>query len=147
LIQQKGLRLSLNLSEKYPVVYGDTDKIKQILISLLSNAVKFTGEGGITVTTGISDTGIKKGELPKFLEICIEDTGIGIKEDDLKKIFDKFVQIDFALVRQYEGTGLGLAIAKGLVNLHKGIIWVTSKYGIGSRFCFTLPLKKELLDN
>ena len=147
LMQQKGLRLSLDLSEKYPVVYGDTDKIKQILISLLSNAVKFTGEGGITVTTGISDMGIKKGEPPQFMEICVEDTGIGIKEDDLGKIFDKFVQIDFALVRQYEGTGLGLAIAKGLVNLHKGTIWVTSKYGMGSRFCFTLPLKKELLDN
>jgi signal transduction histidine kinase len=147
LMQQKGLRLSLDLNEKYPVVYGDTDKIKQIFISLLSNAVKFTGEGGITVTTGISDMGIKKGEPPQFMEICVEDTGIGIKEDDIGKIFDKFVQIDFALVRQYEGTGLGLAIAKGLVNLHKGSIWVTSEYGIGSRFCFTLPLKKELLDN
>ena len=147
LMQQKGLRLSLDLNEKYPIVYGDTDKIKQILISLLSNAVKFTGEGGITVTTGISDMGIKKGEHPQFMEICVEDTGIGIKEDDIGKIFDKFVQIDFALVRQYEGTGLGLAIAKGLVNLHKGSIWVRSEYGIGSRFCFTLPLKKELLDN
>jgi signal transduction histidine kinase len=147
LMQQKGLRLSLDLSEKHPVVYGDTDKIKQILINLLSNAVKFTGEGGITVTNRISDVGIKKGEPPHFMEICVEDTGIGIKEDDLGKIFDKFVQIDFALVRQYEGTGLGLAIAKGLVNLHKGSIWVTSKYGRGSRFCFTLPLKKELLDS
>jgi len=147
LMQQKGLRLSLDLNEKYPVVYGDTDKIKQILIGLLSNAVKFTSEGSITVTTGISDMGIKKGEPPQFMEICVEDTGIGIKEDDIGKIFDKFVQIDFALVRQYEGTGLGLAIAKGLVNLHKGSIWVTSEYGIGSRFCFTLPLKKELLDN
>jgi len=147
LMQQKGLRLSLDLSEKYPVVYGDTDKIKQILISLLSNAVKFTGEGGITVTTRTSDMGIKKGEPPQFMEICVEDTGIGIKEEDLGKIFDKFVQIDVTLVRQYEGTGLGLAIAKGLVNLHKGNIWVTSRYGMGSRFCFTLPLKKELLDN
>lgn len=147
LIKQKGLGLSLAINEKYPVVYGDTDKIKQILISLLSNAVKFTGEGGITVTTGISDIEIKKGEPPQFMEICIEDTGIGIKEEDLKKIFDKFVQIDFALVRQYEGTGLGLSIAKGLVNLHKGAIWATSKPGTGSRFCFTLPLKKELLDN
>ncbi|MFZ3137430.1 MAG: HAMP domain-containing sensor histidine kinase [Thermodesulfovibrionales bacterium] len=147
LMQQKGLRLSLDLSEKYPVVYGDTDKIKQILINLLSNAVKFTGEGGITVTTGTSDMGIKKGEPPQFMEISVEDTGIGIEEDDLGKIFDKFVQIDFTLVRQYEGTGLGLTIAKGLVNLHKGAIWVTSKYGRGSRFCFTLPLKKELLDN
>jgi len=147
LMQQKGLRLSLDLNETYPVVYGDTDKIKQIFISLLSNAVKFTGEGGITVTTRISDMGIKKGEPPQFMEICVEDTGIGIKEDDLKKIFDKFVQIDFTLVRQYEGTGLGLTVAKGLVSLHKGSIWVTSKYGIGSRFCFTLPLKKELLDS
>jgi signal transduction histidine kinase len=128
------------------VVYGDEDKIRQILINLLSNAVKFTGEGGITVTTHLSEKGVKPGEPPLFMEICVEDTGIGIKEDDCSRIFDKFVQVDFTLVRQYEGTGLGLSIVKGLVRLHKGAIWVTSRYGEGSRFCFTLPMKKELLE-
>jgi CheY-like chemotaxis protein len=81
-----------------------------------------------------------------FMEICVEDTGIGIKEGDLGKIFDKFVQADLTTIRQYEGTGLGLSIARGLVSLHKGLIWVTSKIGEGSRFCFTLPLKKEILE-
>jgi CheY-like chemotaxis protein len=80
------------------------------------------------------------------MEICVEDTGIGIKEEDLGKIFDKFVQADLTTVRQYEGTGLGLSIARGLVSLHKGVIWVTSKVGEGSKFCFTLPLKKEMLE-
>jgi signal transduction histidine kinase len=84
---------------------------------------------------------------PLFMEICIADTGIGIREDDLRKIFEKFMQIDFTLVRQYEGTGLGLSIAKGMVELHKGKIWTTSKYGEGSTFCFTLPLQKEILVN
>ena len=76
----------------------------------------------------------------------MEDTGIGIKEEDIGRIFDKFVQVDLTTIRQYEGTGLGLSIARGLVSLHKGMIWVTSKYGEGSKFCFTLPLKKEILE-
>ena len=80
------------------------------------------------------------------MEICVEDTGIGIREEDVGKIFDKFVQADLTTVRQYEGTGLGLSIARGLISLHKGMIWVTSKLGEGSTFCFTLPLKKEMLE-
>jgi len=146
LIRQKGLTLSLKLSEQLPAVYGDEEKIKQILSNLLSNAVKFTHKGAITIAASVSDRGVKPGETPLFLEVCIADTGIGIKEDDLGKIFDKFVQVDFTLVRSYEGTGLGLSIAKGLVKLHKGTLRVTSTYGKGSTFCFTLPLKKELFE-
>ena len=146
LIRQKGLTLTLNVSEQLPIAYGDEEKIKEILTNLLSNAVKFTHKGGITVTAAVSDTGVMSGEAPLFLEVCIADTGIGIKEDDLGKIFDKFVQVDFTLVRSYEGTGLGLSIAKGLVRLHKGTLRVTSTYGKGSTFCFTLPLKKELFE-
>lgn len=146
LIRQKGLTLDMHVQEPLSVVYGDEDKIKQILTNLLSNAVKFTHKGGITITAHLSDMGINPGEQPLFLEVCIEDTGIGIKEDDLNKIFDKFVQVDFTLARQYEGTGLGLSTAKGLVKLHKGMIWVTSKYGEGSKFCFNLPLKKEVFE-
>jgi len=146
LIKQKGLTLSLNVSERLPAAYGDEEKIKQILTNLLSNAVKFTHKGRITITASVCDMGVNPGETPLFLEVCIADTGIGIKEDDLGKIFDKFVQVDSTLVRSYEGTGLGLSIAKGLVKLHKGIIWVTSKYGKGSTFCFTIPLKKEILE-
>jgi signal transduction histidine kinase len=146
LIRQKGLTFSVNTDEHLPIVYGDEEKIRQVLTNLLSNAVKFTRRGGITITASLSDAGINPGEQPLFMKICIADTGIGIKNEDLGKIFDKFVQIDFTLVRQYEGTGLGLSIAKGLVNLHKGTIWVSSQYGEGSTFCFTIPLKKEILE-
>lgn len=76
----------------------------------------------------------------------MEDTGIGIKEEDLGTIFDKFVQVDLTTVRQHEGTGLGLSIARGLVALHKGMIWAESTYGKGSRFYFTIPLSREMLD-
>lgn len=146
LIEQKNLSLTINIPEDMPLIYGDEDKIKQILINLLSNAIKFTHKGGININAKISERGVKQGELPIFAEICIEDTGIGIKEEDLGKIFDKFVQVDLTTVRQYEGTGLGLSIARGLVSLHKGIIWATSKLGEGSKFCFTIPIKKEVLE-
>jgi signal transduction histidine kinase len=144
LIAQKKLTLTREIHDDAAAVYGDEDKIKQVLTNLLSNAVKFTHKGGITITSGLSQSAVKPGESPLYIEICVEDTGIGIKEDDIHKIFGKFVQLDFALMRQYQGTGLGLSIAKGLVELHKGTIWVTSKYGEGSRFCFTLPLEKKI---
>jgi signal transduction histidine kinase/CheY-like chemotaxis protein len=145
-LKLKGLTLAVDIPEGLPLVYGDEDRIKEILINLLSNAVKFTQKGGITVSARISERGVKPGEQPLFAEVCVEDTGIGIKEEDISKIFDKFVQVDLTTIRQYEGTGLGLSIARGLVSLHKGIIWVTSKYGEGSKFCFTLPMKKEILE-
>jgi signal transduction histidine kinase len=144
LITQKGLSVSLVFDQNVPRVYGDEGMIKQILINLFSNAIKFTHKGGLTVTVRPSNKDKDADGLPVFLEICISDTGIGIREGDLRKIFEKFVQIDFTLVRQYEGTGLGLSIARGLVELHKGKIWATSTYGEGSTFCFTLPLKKEI---
>jgi signal transduction histidine kinase/CheY-like chemotaxis protein len=146
LIKQKGLTITVSLDKTLPTVYGDEDKVKQIFINLLSNAIKFTHRGGITISAKPSERGIKPGESPLFADVCVEDTGIGIKEEDITRIFDKFVQVDLTTVRQYEGTGLGLSIARGLVALHKGMIWVTSKYGEGSKFYFTLPVKKEVLE-
>ena len=146
LIKQKGILLTVSIDEGLPLIYGDEERIKQILINLLSNAVKFTHQGGIIISAKLSERGVGRGETPIFVEVCIEDTGIGIKEEDISRIFDKFVQVDLTTVRQYEGTGLGLSITRGLVSMHKGMIWVTSKYGEGSRFCFTLPMKKEILE-
>src|SRR4030043_1885866 len=146
LIKQKGLLLTVSIDEGLPLIYGDEDRIKQILINLLSNAVKFTHQGGITISVKLSERGIKPGKPPIFAEVCVEDTGIGIEGEGIGRIFDKFVQVDLTTVRQYEGTGLGLSIARGLVAMHKGMIWGTSEYGEGSRFCFTLPLKKEILE-
>ncbi len=146
MIRLKGLSLGLNFADDLPAVYVDEDKVGQILINLLSNAVKFTHAGGISISARPSDRGINPGDPPLFAEVCVEDTGIGIKPDDLPKLFDKFSQLDISTTRRYEGTGLGLSIARGLVILHKGTIWVQSEHGKGSRFCFTLPVKKELLE-
>jgi signal transduction histidine kinase len=147
LIKKKGLTLNIHIEKNLPFIYGDEDKIIQILTNLLSNAIKFTHKGGITISAKTSAINIKTGEMPVFAEVCVEDTGIGIKEQHLGKIFDKFVQIDPTLSRQYEGTGLGLSITKGYVELHRGEIWVRSEYGKGSKFCFSLPLKRELVEN
>lgn len=144
-VEKKGLVLQIAVDEKLPLIYADEDKLRQILINLLSNAIKFTHQGKITVHAKISDRGIRPGDPPLFAEVCIEDTGIGIKEEDIGKLFDKFSQLDISTIRQYEGTGLGLSIARGLVVLHKGIIWASSIPGAGSKFCFTIPLRKELL--
>ncbi|NVM21734.1 MAG: response regulator [Desulfobacterales bacterium] len=146
MITEKGLTLADRVDEALPLIYGDEDTIKQILINLLSNAVKFTHKGGITITARPSERGIEPGEEPIFAEVCVEDTGIGIREEALGTVFDKFVQVDLTTLRQYEGTGLGLSIARGLVALHKGMMWATSKHGQGSKFYFTVPLHKEILE-
>ena len=147
LLKQKQLTLSYHVDEGASHVYGDEDALKQIFMNLLSNAVKFTPEGAITITAKLSQRGVEPGEAPIFAEVCVEDTGIGIKEEDLGAIFDKFVQVDLTTVRQHEGTGLGLSIARGLVALHKGMIWATSVYGKGSQFYFTIPLSKGILES
>jgi signal transduction histidine kinase len=144
IIKQKGLTFITDIDENLPPIYADKDRITQILTNLLSNAVKFTEKGGITIHAKLSEKGIKTGEISSFAEVCVEDTGIGIKEEDVINIFDKFTQVDVSIHRKYEGTGLGLNIVKRLVELHNGEIWVTSTYGEGSKFCFTLPLKKDL---
>ena len=146
LLEQKNLTLTVTTDENLPLAFGDEDRIRHILINLLSNAVKFTHKGGITITAKPSEQGIRSGETPLFAEICVADTGIGIKGEDLERIFDKFFQVDLTTIREYEGAGLGLSIAKGLVELHRGMLWATSKYGEGSTFCFTIPLKKEILE-
>jgi signal transduction histidine kinase len=147
LIKHKNLTLTSHIDQDLPPVYGDEERIKQILINLLSNAVKFTHKGGITIRAKLSDWGVNPGEKPQFVEVCVADTGIGIKEEDFDRVFDKFVQVDPSMRRRYEGTGLGLSIAKGLVLLHKGTVWITSKPGEGSRFCCTFPLTKEVFED
>jgi len=146
LLKEKGLTFSYNIEPDLNTVYGDEDMIRQVLVNLLSNAVRFTHEGRIVVTCHHSERGISPGKEPIFAEICVEDTGVGIKEEDLGSVFDKFVQVDLTTVRQHEGTGLGLSIARAMVALHKGMIWATSEYGKGSRFCFTVPLSKAILE-
>jgi PAS domain S-box-containing protein len=143
---KKGLTFTFDISPDLPSVYVDEDKIGQVFINLLSNAIKFTNQGGITISAAPSKQGVTVGEPPLFVEVAVTDTGIGIKEEDIDKLFDKFSQIDVSTIRQYEGTGLGLSIARGLVVLHKGVIWTESEFGKGSTFHFTLPANREILE-
>jgi two-component system CheB/CheR fusion protein len=119
----------------------DEMKLKQILFNLLSNAVKFTPDGGSVRVVART--------LPeaKEIEISVEDTGIGIKPEDIPKLFKEFSQLTSVHDKEYGGTGLGLALAKKLVELQDGRIWVTSEFGKGSRFAFVLPVKQERKNN
>ncbi len=145
-LEEKNLTIAFDFAADLPPVFIDDDKTRQILNNLLSNAVKFTEQGGITIHARPSGIGIQPGEKPLFVEICVEDTGIGIKKEDMGKLFDKFSQIDVSTIRQYEGTGLGLSIARGLVVLHKGIIWAESEFGKGTKLIFTLPARKKVFN-
>ena len=115
-------------------VHADPLRLRQILINLVGNAIKFTEGGDIT---------IKARPLEERVEISVVDTGIGIPEKDLPEIFDKFRQVDSSSTRKAGGTGLGLAITKSLVALHGGAITARSRPGEGSTFTFTLPNIEE----
>lgn len=136
---QKGLILKYECDETIPCRYnGDDGRIKQILINILSNAVKFTKKGYVRAyITG------KHGENEdeELLTFCVEDTGCGIREEDIEKIFEDFRQVDSRRNRSADGTGLGLAIVKHLVELMGGTIEVESTYGKGTMFTITIPQK------
>ena len=131
---QKGLEFIVNPRGKI-FLFSDMRRIKQILINLVSNAVKFTNQGRITVTSTI---------LPdERTEISVADTGIGIKEESMDKLFNPFQQVDMNLTKQFEGTGLGLYLCKSLVTLLGGEISAQSQYEKGSVFTFILPLSNK----
>ncbi len=117
-------------------IEGDKQRFKQVLFNLLSNAVKFSKEdgGGVTIKTE------KEGDMAK---ISVSDTGIGIKEENMGKLFQKFQQLEPEISGKYGGTGLGLAISKHLAELHGGKILAESRYGEGSTFTILLPLKAK----
>jgi two-component system, sensor histidine kinase ChiS len=122
------------LPDGLPEVTADRNRLTQIFFNLVGNAVKFTDKGSVIVTA--RQTG-------DMMEICVKDTGIGIKADRLAAIFSSFEQADRSIARRYGGTGLGLSITKQLVGLQGGQIWVKSTPGQGSAFTFTLPLSHK----
>ncbi|MFA5090033.1 MAG: ATP-binding protein [Candidatus Omnitrophota bacterium] len=153
LLQEKALKhnisLSLDVGPQADInILADPKKLKQIMFNLLTNAVKFTPDGGSVEVSakrvkGASSAAPEAGEPEKgdFIEISVKDTGIGIKPTDLSKLFQTFSQIESAYSKTVEGTGLGLALTKKLVELHEGKIWVESEFGKGSKFIFIIPVK------
>lgn len=118
-------------------VNGDSIRLRQVIINLLGNAIKFTPKGKILLETKVHST-FKDGVTLIF---CVTDTGIGIPLDQQEHVFENFTQVDHSNTRSYGGTGLGLAISRQIVHLMGGKIWVTSKEGKGSSFSFTARFK------
>lgn len=130
LAAKKGLAFTVKLDEKIPPVKCDRDKITEVLINLVNNAVKFTEKGSVVISSGMGQN---------FIQVSVADTGPGIKADDISKLFQRFAQ----LIRSPGGTGLGLAISKEIIEAHKGKIGVESEFGKGSTFRFILPIKER----
>ena len=137
----KGIRCEL-VECKPEVVHADADRIQQVLTNLLSNALKFSNEGGrIRVWMARSATsGPYNGTTGDYVRVAVEDSGPGVHDEDRHRIFERFYQSERGGARG--GTGLGLAISREIVLHHHGEIWVESKPGEGSTFYFTLPLQK-----
>ncbi|MFN2152601.1 MAG: ATP-binding protein, partial [Anaerolineales bacterium] len=131
LFSAKNLALMKEIEDDLPMIEGDKDKLIQVVINLVSNAVKFTNQGSVTCQAKqVDDT----------IVISVIDTGTGIEGHDLPKVFEKFVQVGDTLTDKPKGTGLGLPISKQIVEFHGGKIWVESEFGHGSTFSFTLPI-------
>ena len=128
--EEKKITLKARMPKKLPPIHGDSRRLTQVVTNLIRNAIRFTDKGGITVTASRG-----KGKVI----VSVKDTGVGIAEEDLPKLFRKFSQVG---PRREGGTGLGLAICKALVEAHGGRIWVESKLGRGSTFSFSLPIRK-----
>jgi signal transduction histidine kinase len=140
--RRKKISLSVDLPEGLPPVLGDRDKIRQVLLNLLGNAVKFTPEGGrVQVGASLGALGHKDGpDGGRGLRVWVSDSGIGVPVEHQQRVFDPFFQVDNSSTREYGGTGLGLSIVKRLVDAHGGVVWVESEAARGSTFVFTLPL-------
>lgn len=135
--EKKGLAVELDLRGDLPSVFGDPIRLRQVLLNLVSNAIKFTDEGAVSI---LVEEIARDGDDVELLFV-VRDDGIGIKDDKLPLLFRSFQQVDASTARKYGGTGLGLAISKHLVGLMGGEVGVRSEHGVGSEFWFTLPLR------
>lgn len=147
--QAKGIEMTISMAEGLPLIRGDADRIRQVLVNMLGNAIKFTSQGG---RVEISGWCLAAGEQPPppgpelatasdWLLVSVTDTGVGIAAEELGRIFDKFYQVGGFAERSGEGSGLGLSIARGIVEAHGGKIWAQSTgENQGSTFTFALPV-------
>lgn len=131
--QEKGLVVTTYISDRVPLLFGDAEKLRQVLINLVGNAIKYTDRGGIYIRATLE----KQTERDVIVRFEIQDTGIGISKKDLDKLFVSFAQLDGSSTRRHGGTGLGLAISKKLINMMGGEINVHSEAEKGSTFSFT----------
>jgi PAS domain S-box-containing protein len=135
LVNEKSQSLTIEAAPDLPPVYGDSDRLAQILTNLVSNAVKYSADGGqITISLGVKD-----GQM----EVAVTDTGVGLTQDEIRQLFTRFYRAGNRATREVAGAGLGLSITRSLVELHGGTISVTSTPGEGSTFSFTLPLAES----
>jgi signal transduction histidine kinase len=142
--REKGLRLLMEVDERVPKrVDGDEGRLRQVLVNLLGNSVKFTQHGEVEVSVGSFHDSEAQGR--NFLLFSVRDTGIGIPPDQLERIFGKFTQVDASTTRKYGGAGLGLALSRQIVEKMGGRIWAESRIGEGSVFHFTYPLEPAYL--
>ncbi len=143
LIESRGLKLNIEVDPDLPEIYADKTRIRQVLLNLVNNAIRFTDAGSITIRAQSADSRLQKsdgdGVATSEIVISVTDTGVGIPPEDLQRIFEPFTKIDRSAKHQ-GGTGLGLTISKRFVELHGGRMWVESVPGRGSTFAFTLPL-------
>jgi len=144
--QNKGLALELVVPSGLGELVSDRRRVEQIILNLTNNAIKFTELGSVTVTAELVDawSGSTGGLAQPAVRVCVTDTGMGVKPEDLSKLFQPFSQIDSGLTRQHEGTGLGLAICRRLATRLGGEIKVTSERSQGSTFSVTLPVRGQL---
>jgi len=150
--REKNIELTVEIAPHEVELEADERKFRQILLNLLSNAVKFTPEGGaiavratLVTMDGTGASTLAESPAPPArdgLEVAVSDTGIGIKAEDLDKLFQPFSQLESTYTKNYRDTGLGLALTKKFVELHSGIIWVESEFGRGSTFTFVVPIKR-----
>lgn len=151
--KSKGLNLVTNEADNLPEILADSQRLEQVLTNLVSNAIKFTPTGkSITISSRVVNAvdikindnfkDVIKNLTGDYIEVCVEDEGIGIESKNLLHAFDKFAQIENSLSRKAGGTGLGLPIAKQLLDAHKGAIWCDSELNKGSKFYFIIPANK-----
>jgi signal transduction histidine kinase len=128
----KSLSIRAEVPAALPTAWADRARVRQVLVNLIANAVKFTEHGGVTIRASVVDG---------WITMAVVDTGVGISPEAQTYIFEEFRQADASTTRRYGGTGLGLAISRRLIALHGGRIWVESTVGVGSSFLFTLPVR------
>ncbi|MDP4935503.1 MAG: ATP-binding protein [Salibacteraceae bacterium] len=143
--EEKGLEFIVNLPKNVPNVIGDSNRLLQILINLINNAMKFTEQGSVVCSLSFEEIETKNADVQ--FTFLVSDTGIGIEVASIDKIFDSFEQAATDVNRKYGGTGLGLSISKRLVELQGGDIWVKSEKDKGSQFYVTIPYKLSAKEN